>query len=49
MIRELRIKHHVQAVHVTGSTGMAAVSIGGTTLHSFASLGLAKGMVPALS
>lgn len=30
-------------VHVTGSTGMSAVAIGGKTLHSFAGLGLAKG------
>lgn len=43
MIRQLKLKHNDVGIHVTGSTGMAAVSIGGTTLHSFAALGLAKG------
>lgn len=39
IVRDLRYAHHRQ-VAVTGSTGLAAVSIGGTTIHSFLGTGI---------
>eukprot|EP01133_Synstelium_polycarpum_P012907 gene12907-15161_t len=39
IVRVLRFLHG-EAVHVTASTGIAACNIGGTTLHSFAGVGL---------
>ena len=45
IIRELRDKYGGQprAVAVTATTGIAACNIGGTTLHSWAGIGLGKG------
>eukprot|EP01102_Stenamoeba_stenopodia_P001717 TRINITY_DN11569_c0_g2_i1.p1 TRINITY_DN11569_c0_g2~~TRINITY_DN11569_c0_g2_i1.p1 ORF type:complete len:612 (+),score=115.89 TRINITY_DN11569_c0_g2_i1:92-1837(+) len=42
MIKELIAMHGSSSVFVTASTGIAACNIGGTTLHSFAGVGLAK-------
>ena len=38
-----RLKYGPHAVYVTASTGFAACNIGGTTLHSFAGIGLGIG------
>ncbi|CDK27564.1 unnamed protein product [Kuraishia capsulata CBS 1993] len=43
LIRQLRQKHGESAVAVTASTGLAAVNIGGTTLHKFAGIGIGVG------
>ena len=43
LIQKLYDLHGVDAVGVTASTGIAALHIGGQTLHSFAGIGLAKG------
>lgn len=40
MIGELRKKYGDHAVTVTASTGLAAINVGGTTLHSFAKIGM---------
>jgi hypothetical protein len=42
LIRGLHARHGVEAVFVTGSTGIAGCHVGGTTLHSFAGIGLGK-------
>ena len=41
-------KHDIGAVAVTASTGLAACNIEGSTLHSFAGIGLGKEPVPEL-
>lgn len=45
VISALKEKHGHEAVYVTASTGIAATVIGGTTLHSFAGIGVGKGSV----
>jgi ATP-dependent DNA helicase PIF1 len=40
IIAGLRAKHGENRVGVTSSTGISALAIGGTTLHSFAGIGL---------
>lgn len=44
IIKSLQLKYakSADAVAVTASTGIAACNIGGTTLHSFGGMGLAK-------
>ena len=37
------VEHHKNSVAVTASTGMAAVNIGGVTLHSWAGIGFGNG------
>ncbi|CAD6887500.1 unnamed protein product [Tilletia controversa] len=50
IIKELRTRHarNPDAVAITASTGIAACNVGGTTLHSFAGIGLGAGTVPQL-
>lgn len=40
VIAALRTQYGPEAVHVTASTGCAAILLGGTTLHAFAGMGL---------
>lgn len=42
VVEALRARHGPRAVFITGSTGIAACHVGGTTLHSFAGIGLGK-------
>jgi len=48
LILELRQIHGEGSVAVTGSTGTAAICIGGCTLHAFAGVGLGKGTLESL-
>ena len=43
LVQELREKHGPNAVAVTASTGIAAINLGGQTVHSFAGIGLSTG------
>jgi ATP-dependent DNA helicase PIF1 len=43
LVQELREKHGNNAVAVTASTGIAAINLGGQTIHSFAGIGLSSG------
>jgi hypothetical protein len=40
VIQELIKKHGEDAVAITAPTGIAAINIGGQTIHSFAGIGL---------
>jgi ATP-dependent DNA helicase PIF1 len=44
LVQELQNRFGNNAVAVTASTGIAAVNLGGQTLHSFAGIGLANGL-----
>jgi ATP-dependent DNA helicase PIF1 len=49
IIVALRIKYgQGAAVAVTAATGIAALQVGGSTVHSFAGIGLGRKKVPAL-
>lgn len=43
LVQELREKHGPNAVAVTASTGIAAINLGGQTVHSYAGIGLSTG------
>lgn len=43
LVQELREKHGANAVAVTASTGIAAINLGGQTVHSYAGIGLSTG------
>jgi len=49
LIRALQRQLGEEAVAVTGSTGMAAVNVGGCTLHSFAGVGVGRDTPEALA
>jgi ATP-dependent DNA helicase PIF1 len=48
LVQEVRRLHGARLVFVTASTGVAACTIGGTTLHSFAGVGLGDNAVAHL-
>ncbi|EGG19237.1 DNA helicase [Cavenderia fasciculata] len=48
-VAQLREKHGIGTVHVTAASGIAAVNIGGVTLHSFAGIGYGQGTVTQLA
>ena len=39
IVSSLQIKHGINAVHVTALTGLAALAIGGVTIHQYAGIG----------
>jgi ATP-dependent DNA helicase PIF1 len=45
VIQELAKKHGESAVAVTAPTGIAAIAVGGQTIHSFAGIGLGAWIV----
>ena len=48
IITQMQNKYDTKTVHVTASTGIAATNIGGTTLHSYASIGLGNESVDVI-
>ncbi|CAG8484400.1 7491_t:CDS:1 [Funneliformis mosseae] len=48
IISSLKARYGSESVAVTATTGIAAVNISGTTLHSFAGVGLGRGLAPEL-
>ena len=43
IIKQLKVSYRKEEIAVTASTGIAACNINGTTLHSFAGIGLGEG------
>ena len=48
VLREILKAMPAEGLYVTASTGIAALNVGGTTVHSFAGIGLAQGTVPEI-
>ena len=48
IIQEMQRKYGGEGVAVTAPTGVAAINVGGQTLHSFAGIGLGKASTPYL-
>lgn len=49
LIHELKEKYGQKGVAVTAPTGIAAINVGGSTLHSFAGIGLGESLIQMLT